>query len=179
MTIPNQFISELIESETLVDVFRDEIKGETLRGIIRDCSDGLVYIEKYSDLGAYDGISVFQRPDVNRVRWGSLDLGGTEKLLQKVANPKNIGLKRFPALWDAIVDLNGKYDSLSIYIERLDPEICLIGKVIDFDEEFVLLDEFGTLKTQDRRKLLLTRAEITRVDVDGPYERDIIALLSR
>jgi hypothetical protein len=97
-------------------------------------------------------------------------------LLQKIADPKKIDLNRFASLWDAIVDLNGKYVSLSLHIERIDPDICLIGKVIDF---FVLLDEFGTLRTQDKRKLLLTRAEITRVDVDGPYERDIAALMSR
>jgi hypothetical protein len=175
----NQFITELIQSETLVDVYRDEIKAETLRGIIRECSDDLMCIEKYSDYGAYDGTSIVERPHVNRVRWGSRELGGTEKLLQKIAGPKKIDLNRFASLWDAIVDLNGKYDSLSLHIERIDPDICLIGKVIDFDEEFVLLDEFGTLRTQDKRKLLLTRAEITRVDVDGPYERDIAALMSR
>lgn len=173
MSVTNLLDGVLREQQSkssLIDLYRDNIDAETIRGRVIGFSDRLVQMEKISDEGEYDGISFLKRKDITRIRHQGRELDYLENLSANLVSSRSDWTPALKEIWELALEVQDRFGHLVIHQEEIDPDICFIGRVVSFDSDHVLLEEFGTLSTQDKRRLLLCREEISRIDCDGKYE---------
>ena len=58
----------------------------------------------------------------------------------------------------------------------MDDDVCFIGEVEEIDDKHLLVHEFGTKNSRDRHRLLVPIEQISRVDAEAQYEKDIVFL---
>lgn len=68
MNLAETTLTKLQSEDILVDVFTDHY-DETLYGFIRNFNDNYLLLENYDDNGFYDGIIVFKREHISRIKW--------------------------------------------------------------------------------------------------------------
>ncbi len=171
MALLTKYLKEKQVSGDVLDVYRDNLDAETIRGKIVTLSDEILQIEKYSDTGQFDGAAFIRLSDVTRIRAKGREL---EFLSSVIASADSNGSpKKLPAqdLWSAVDAVHQEYGYVALFIEDIDPDIVVLGEIIDHDSDHLRLKEYGTLKSCDERELVLSKDEITRVDADGNYER--------
>ena len=71
------------------------------------------------------------------------------------------------------------FNHITVYVQDIDSNICLIGQVEDLDDETLILDSFGTRATLDRRHIMIAMENITRIDAGGIYEKNLQILFDR
>ena len=92
----------------------------------------------------------------------------------KQEEPKSsINLENINSL---VVDLAKEFSVLTIYTQHLAKDICFVGQVEEIDDNTLLFHEFGTTSTLDRKYLLISVEEITKIEVNGHYEKNITKL---
>ena len=72
-----------------------------------------------------------------------------------------------------------KTEIITIFIEKIDSNICFLGTVVGYDSENILLQALGTFSSRDSSELILRWEDITRIEVESLYLQDIKAILSR
>lgn len=72
-----------------------------------------------------------------------------------------------------------KTEIITIFIEKIDSNICFLGTVQEYDSENILLHALGTFSSMDSSELILRWEDITRIEVESLYLQDIKAILSR
>lgn len=173
MTILVKFLKDISNSNAFVDVYRDDIDGETLRGSIIELSNGILQVLKYSDIGEHDGVTFIRLSDVTRIRASGRELTLTMKLAELSKNEPSVQKFSPSSMWGAVEAVQEIHGYVTIFIENIDPDIAIIGELVEHDDDYVHLKEYGTMKTQDERDLILLKEEITRVDGEGVYEKTI------
>ena len=174
MSLLSKFLKEMKVSQEFVDIYRDHLAAETLRGRIVSVTTDMVQIEKYNDDGDYDGMSLVRLCDFSRVRAKGKELELAKKISNINKNKTSTRQLKSKSVLAAMEIVQSDQGYVSIYIENIDPDICLIGEVMETDSDFVTLREYGTLKTQDTRRLIIEKNSITRIDFDGKYEKAIL-----
>ena len=74
----------------------------------------------------------------------------------------------------AMSGFEDRFGHVSLHVERPGQQMCFIGQVIELDDDFIRMNQYGTLKRMDRSELLIRVDEITRVEAGGKYERKLI-----
>lgn len=171
LDILDREIKALSTSGAICDVYRDHLGAETIRGRIVYLSTKLVAIAKCDDYGRYDGATTVRTEDVTMLRWEGLELKTLSQNIDEDSFPKDLSLTGFSSLDECILSTHLKYGYVTLFCEASDPDVCYIGKIADHDATFVLLDEYGTSSTLDKKKLIVRKDDITRIDADGPYEK--------
>jgi len=178
MRLSTKSLSMLKESSEIVDIYRDHLSAENLVGIITDFNDNFIYMSLIDDSGKANGISVFYRNDVTRIRWGGNERNSYKSLMQaatsKLATPP-LDISSIDLVIRSVSDI---YGYVNILTERMESSITFIGEVEDMDIESIILKTYGTFSSRDRSQLLIKIDEITRVDADAQYERSVKFLAS-
>jgi hypothetical protein len=163
---------------TLVDVYRDSI-GDPLFGWVAKYSDQFLHLTKYNDFGEYDGGSIIFVEDISRIRWDGIERKSIEKLVELKSEPgamiPDLDLHDIKSVLTAVQEDLGY---VSLYAEHKGPDSYFIGQIQDIYNDFVYLKEFGSKNSLDRSSLLLKLDDISRVDFDGKYEKDLLRLHS-
>lgn len=170
MSVMLRYLKELKLSQEFADIYRDELGAGTLRGRLADISDELIQVERYSDEGEYEGMSFIFPEDVTRARSKGRELDLVKSASRTSSRKPALTTLKARTLWDAIDEIQRVQGYVCLHIESADPDICVIGEVVEHDDGFVRMHEYGTLKTQDRREIVVEKDAITRVDCDGLYE---------
>ena len=69
--------------------------------------------------------------------------------------------------------VNKLYNLVTVHIQNLEKGVCFIGQIHDIDSSSVVIHELGTKSTLDRKYILLSLDDITRVDAGGQYENNL------
>lgn len=166
----HQFLDEVKKSAELVDVFRDDLRAETTRGIVVQMLPDLVQIERYTDEGIYWGMAILRLEDVTRVRRNSRELQLLQTLITRPETTSKTILSTQQTLWEAVEFVQRQEGYVVACVEGSDPEFNIIGEVVASDEDYFRMTEFGTMSTQDVRDVVVKKASITRIDFDNRYD---------
>lgn len=179
MSLLKEQIEECIENQRFVDIYRGRLcEDETLFGKIINVSNELVAMVTFN-ADFYDGISVIRIEDITRLRWGGNDRISQETVIKRNSLNLQIPPIDITSFQIAIDDLNETFDYVTIHTEEIDDDICFIGKVKQSDYDYVQLHEFGTMDNLDRSFLTLPWRDITRIEADSKYERDLMYVHSK
>lgn len=177
MNILDNYLQELQTSGELVNIFREHTEGNSARLCrINAVSDFAVYATNYNDDGEYDGIMIFRKDDITRVRWGDNELEAQRILVERFKDNPVAPKLDLSNITKVIESVQNNFGYVSISNEEINDEVIYIGEVISVDEYFLVLNEFGFKDALDRSTLILRTPEITRVDADDKYLRTILYL---
>ena len=176
MPVLAKSLESLMNDQCVVDLYRDHLSSESLTGVISGLSEEFVHLSLISDSGLSNGLAVCFVNDLTRVRWQ-----GNERnsilLLSKAFGSVLVAPKlKLDSIGSVLRSVADAYGYVNVLTERMDSEVSFIGKVVQLDDEALLLDSFGTFSSRDRSSLLVRTNEITRVDADAPYERSVAYL---
>ena len=69
-----------------------------------------------------------------------------------------------------------RFGYVNLLTEKTANDISFIGEIEKMHAQTVVLHGFGTMASRDRHRMMLSLGEITRVDVEAQYEKDIKSL---
>lgn len=178
MSIETKTLKKL-ETETIfVDIFTDMFE-ESFYGFIRQFNKDFLLLEHYNDDGLYNGIIVFKRSDITRIKWDNNEINSTRKLLNKHSDEKKIASIKIDSIQSILKTINKTYKHVTINIQNIDDGMCIIGEIKEMDKSTIVVHEFGTKKSLDRGTIMFSFSDITRVDAGGIYENTILKTHSK
>lgn len=176
MPVLDQTLEELRQRKQLADFYRERIDRQPLTGYVIDHTMAFVYVNRLSEDGEPDGISILRRDDLTRVRWGGRELESLQRLgdaRSLVQVSPELELENLPGVLRSVAD---HFGHVGLMLEGIDPVPVYIGTLEAMDEEHVVLDTFGTLGRLDRSRMLFWLEDITRIDAGGKYEAGLVFL---
>ncbi len=169
-------LEQLKINQTLVDLYRAYDHDHPILGVVNDYNEDFVYLVTISEQGLQSGISIIQTDAITYIKWeGNTNHAIATLMAQKQTTivAPNFDLSSWPAIINSV---QFRYNYVTLQTEAMDETLLFIGQVEDIDEDFILMNEHGTLASPKPRKLLLDLEEITRVTADTDYEKDIAYL---
>ena len=178
MSVYSKTIAKLQLEQALVDMYRDHIDDESLTGVITKNTAEYLYMSLFRDDGLDNGISIVRYADITRIRWG----GNVRDSIQTLIDTKKSKALKpdidLASIRSIIESVQRTYKYVNIMTEEMDSGISFIGEVADIDDDHLVLNEYGTMTTRDSSHLIIALEEITRIDAEAQYEKDI-AFLAR
>ncbi|MEK7724513.1 MAG: hypothetical protein AAB336_09215 [Acidobacteriota bacterium] len=177
MGVLNNYLQDLQNSGELVSIFREHTEGNSARLCrINAISSFAIYATNFNDDGEYDGIMIFRKDDITRIRWGDDELKSQQLLVERVEEVITVPEIDLASIPKIVESVQKHYGYISIATEEINDEVIFIGEVVSVDDDFLVLKEFGSKETLDRSMLILRTPEITRIDADDKYLRTILYL---
>ena len=90
MSIETKTLQNLEAKNTFVDIYTDMFE-ESFYGFIKQFNRDFLLLEHYNDDGLYNGIVVFKRSDISRIKWDNNEINSTRKLINLHSDKKKIG----------------------------------------------------------------------------------------
>ena len=177
MDLNTKYLDKLKNENILADIYTDNY-DESDYGFIIDFNDDFLLVEKFDDECNYDGLTIFLRHNITRIRWSGNDIESVAKLIDTTKRQKNkitIDLKSMQTILES-VSMN--YNHLTVHIQDIDKSVCFIGQIHEMDDNTIVINEFGTKSSLDRKFILLSLDDITRIDVNGQYENNLKKLFN-
>lgn len=171
-------LERLKREKIFVDIHRDGL-GDILFGQVIAYSDQFILLRKINDGGEYDGYSVVFNEDISRLQWDGTERKSIEKLVElkgeKTGDMPDIEVDDIK---NVLTGIQEEYGYVSLYTEPKGPNACFVGQLVEIFHDSILLHEFGPKNSLDRSMLLIKSADISRIDFDGKYEKDLLRLHS-
>ena len=177
MDLKTKYLEKLKDENVLVDIYTDNY-NESDYGFIIDFNEDFLLIEKFGDDSNYDGLTIFFRHNITRIRWSGNEIESAFKLLDLSKRQKEIINIDLTSIQTILESINKIYNHLTVYIQDIDKDVCLIGQIHEIDENSIVINEFGTKSSLDRKFILLSLDDITRVDANGKYEKNLMRLFN-
>ncbi|WP_437608248.1 hypothetical protein WMF20_46825 [Sorangium sp. So ce834] len=162
-------LQQFAETRLVVDVYRERLCKEGLMGRIVGFSEHVVLMSRIDDQCEHDGVTAVRPGDITRVRAQDRELLMIGKMLDshEIAPPfDDVCLIELSA---ALTVLHRRYGAATVYVESLDSSMAFCGEPEELDDDFVVLRQWGSVRTLDKYKTLLRLDEITRVDGGTKY----------
>lgn len=175
MKISEKTLKDLQEKNTFVDIFTDYYELSLL-GFIKKFNQNFLLLEHYNEDGFYNGIVVFKRQDITRIRWDNNEINSTFKIINKVESVEEISDVDISSIESVINSVNKTFGYVSIHLQGINEDWIIIGQVQEIDKESIVIKEYGTKISLDRSMLMFSVADITRVDADGLYEKNLMKI---
>ncbi|HEY5593238.1 MAG TPA: hypothetical protein VIK55_19755 [Paludibacter sp.] len=173
MNLAETTLSKLQSEDILVDVFTDHY-DESLYGFIRNFNDKYLLLENYDDNGFYDGIIVFKREDITRIKWDNNGIQSHAQLITRHKQIEDFANIKIDNLENIIKSISNSYNCLTIMIQDIESDWTIVGQLIDMDDDTIIVNEFGTMSTLDRGMLMISSADITRIGAGSIYEKNLL-----
>ena len=165
-------LNKLKNEQILADFYTDRY-DESDYGFVVDYNDDYLLIEKFDDECNYDGLTIFLRHNISRIRWSGNDIESVSKLIdtsKRQVEKVNIDLTSVQTILETV---NRTFNHLTVHIQDIDKSVCFIGQIHEMDENSIVIHEFGTKSSLDRSFILLGLNDITRIDAGGQYENNL------
>lgn len=165
----------LKKTKELAIFYRDsQAMSDDLTGYLRDFNQNWLLLDLVNtENGKNNGISIIQINEVTRVRWNS----------QKIRSYKILAENSYSAPVSLEIDIENietilktvqyAYGHVNIMFDDIASDKCFIGKVVEMDDDCVILDEFPTHSSSGISQCLFKVSEITRVDAGADYEKGV------
>lgn len=172
MDLKTKYLEKLKNEQILADFYTDSY-SETTYGFVLNFNEDFLLVEKFDDECNYDGLTIFLLHNVTRIRWAGNEIESIAKLIdltKRQPNQINIDLTSTKTILESV---NKLYNQVTVHIQDIDDSVCFIGQIHEIDNESVVINEFGTKSSLDRKFILLSLDDITRIDANGQYENNL------
>ncbi len=178
LDIKTKYISKLKNEQILADFYTDYY-DESDYGFVVDFNDEFLLIEKFDVECNYDGLSIFLQHNISRIRWSGNAIESVAKLIDTSKRKTETIHIDLTSIQTILQSVNKLYNHLTVHIQDIDKEVCFIGQIHEIDESSVVIHEFGTRSSLDRKFILISLDNITRIDAGGQYENNLKKLFNK
>jgi hypothetical protein len=172
LDIQTKYFDKLKSEQTFAAIYTDHY-DESDYGFIMDFNEDFLVLEKFNSDCFYDGISIFVRENITRIRWGGNEITSTSKLIdgsQRQQTKISVDLTSIQTILQTVHD---SFEHITVHIQDIDKSVCFIGQIHEMDSEYLVIYEYGTKLSLDRKYILIALDNITRVDAGGHYEKNL------
>jgi hypothetical protein len=141
------------------------------RGYVLDVGPKFFLLALQSDQMRFDGFSCFRVADVrnlSRDPYAAFEEAAFKKLREPIPKKPRVSVASIEEL---LLSAKRLFPLLTIHREKVDPDVCWIGKVEGMRQRQVALLEIGPDAKWDRKPNSYKMSEITSVEFGGEYER--------
>ena len=178
MNLKENYLNTFIKEKTIIDLYCD-CYDESHIGNILSFNDEFLVLNKYEEDGRNDGISIFFKEDISRIRWNGNSLNTIQSFINET-KLKNIDYSiNLASIKTILEDMQNIFTYVTVHIHDLDTNICLIGEIVEIDNETLVLNEYGTFTSLDRKNIMLSLDDITLVDGGGIYEEQLKRIFNK
>lgn len=178
MNVQTKYLEKIKAEKIFIDIYTDCFE-ESLYGFLVDFNDEFILLEKFTNLGQVDGISILKRENISRIRWAGNEIETASNFAHQEKKLKNIGDLKIDTISCILKTVQRTFGYVNISIQHVDNEACFIGEIEDMDEETVVMNEYGTYLSLDRKMLLLAMEDITKIEAGGHYEENLKKLFHK
>lgn len=175
MSIQTKYLDKLKHDQTFVHIIVDKYE-ESHYGFIIDFNNELLSIERFNSDFNYDGLVIIKRDSISKVRWGGNDVISTSILIDESKRSKNLHHIDITSIATALSSMYDSFGHITVFMQDIDVSQFYVGQIHEMDSESIVINEFGTKGTLDRKFILINIEEITRVDAGGQYENNLTRL---
>jgi hypothetical protein len=118
------------------------------------------------------------RHNITRIRWSGNDIESTSKLIDNSKRQTGKLTIDLTSIQTILQTVNKTFNHLTVHIQDIDQSVCFIGQIYEMDDNSIVIHEFGTKSSLDRKFILLGLEDITRIDVGGQYENNLKRLFN-
>ncbi|WP_298396034.1 hypothetical protein [Flavobacterium sp.] len=172
MDLQQQYFQKFQTEKILVDVYTDYFEESTY-GYIVKFNDDFILLEQFTSIGEVNGISIIRRENITRLRWEGNDISTTEKFVLKEKRILNLLDIKIDTITDALKSVQDKFGYISLNIQNIDTGMAIIGQIEEMDDETIVICEFGTYTSLDRKKLMMSINDISKIEAGGDYENNL------
>ncbi|WP_452218337.1 hypothetical protein [Lacinutrix undariae] len=176
MKTEEKHLNKLIKEDTFVNIYTDRY-DESYLGFIVEFNDEFLIFEEYNDDSNPDGITVFFRENITRIRWSGNEINSIYKLIDnstRLNKKVEIDISSTESILKTISEF---YGYVTIHTQDIDSGVCFIGEITEMDNETLILNEFGTRISLDRKFIMVSLPDITLIEGGGKYEENLKRLL--
>jgi hypothetical protein len=170
-------LATVVGTEELVRIRRGIRKADRLEGFVVGVGERWVLLHVLNPDMFLDGYAALRLKDIRRVesRGGadSFPLRALRHFGESPRTPEAVSLDTIQGVLSSLAD---GYPLLTIHVERLDPEVCYIGKFVKASNRSLHLLEIRTSATWDKTPTKWPLKEITRIEVGGRYPEALHAI---
>lgn len=178
MEIQTKYLEKLKSEKIFADIYTDRY-DESIYGFIFDFNDDFLILEQFTDIGESDGIAILKRENISRIKWSGNSIKTAEIFALKAAANKHTGKIKIENIQSVIKSVQRVFGYVTLYIQDIDNEMCIIGEIVEMDDDIIIVKEYGTYASLDRKMLMLSIHEITKIECDGQYERNLHELFNK
>jgi len=175
MNIADKTLKTLQTKDIFVDIYTDHY-DDSLYGFIRKFNDKFLLLEYYNEDGLYNGIVIFKREDITRIKWDNNDINSAFKLITRHKQFTELVDINIDSIEHIIESVNKAFKYVSLWIQDINSDWIIIGQILEMDNDTIVIKEFGTKSTLDRGTLMLSVSDITRIDAGGIYETNLLKI---
>ncbi|MDB6109156.1 MAG: hypothetical protein JWR69_906 [Pedosphaera sp.] len=165
---------EALQDELLVKFCRKFEEG-SISGHVLEVGPQFFMVALVDDSIRFNGFLCLRVSDVRHLEAPHKYAAFAEAALRKRSDrrPKKprVSLANIEEL---LLSANRAFPLLTIHREKVDPDLCWIGRVLKIGKGRVSFLEIGPDATWDKNPNEYTLAEITRVDFGGDYEKALL-----
>lgn len=150
--------------------FTRSFEQEFARGYVLDVGPKFFLLALQSDQMRFDGFSCFRIADVknlSRDPYAAFAEAAFKKLREPRPKKPRVSVASVEEL---LLSANSLFPLVTIHREKVDPDVCWIGKVEGIRQGQVALLEIGPDAKWDRKSTSYKMSEITAVEFGGEYE---------
>lgn len=163
---------DLAQREKLLVKFTRPFEPGTVNGYVLDIGPIFFLVLVVGGDGVrFNGFSCFRLMDVRRLKvphkYATFVETAQKKLGEKIPKKPAIVLKSLDKL---LLSASRNFPLITVHREKIDPDVCYIGRVESVSSNRVSLLEIGPDARWDDQTESYRLAQITRVDFGGQYE---------
>jgi hypothetical protein len=171
-------INQLKNKKELISIERRSVTDEEIMGYVQFNNSEVIVVRTFTNEGYFDGFSLFEIDQINEIFWGNREHKSINNLIKENKEkrpeyPSNFSFENFK---DGLIAIASYYDFIEIFCENFSARNFDIAKILEHDEEWLKLDCLGNKNTLSKMKRLLKIENITRIDFDTPYTKNIMKL---
>src|ERR1035437_9922477 len=132
-------IKTLQTKDVFVDIYTDHF-DESFYGFVRNFNDDFLLLEHYNDDSFYNGIIVFRREDITRIKWDNNDINSAFKLVTRQENIKElISEINIESIESIIKSIDKTFKHVNLQIQNINSDWSIIGQIQEIDAETIII----------------------------------------
>ena len=178
MILQQKYLEKFQSEKIFVDVYKDHFEESTY-GFIINFNDEFILLEQFTNIGEANGIGIIRRENITRVRWEGNDISTTEKFAKKENRIPNVFNIKIDSIHEALQSVQDKFGYVILNIQNIDTGMIIIGQIEEMDNETIIIHEFGTYTSLDRKRIMINIDEITKIEAGGDYENNLKEIFTK
>jgi hypothetical protein len=162
-------LADAMRERTFVRLSR-RFENSAVRGYVLAVGPQFFLLALVSDRIWFDGFECFRISDIRHIRpdqYATFAEAALKKRAERIPKKIRVGVDSVEQL---LLTATRAFPLVTIHREKVDPDVCWIGRVLGVDRGYVSLLEITPQATWEKMPTKYRISEITRVNFGGDYE---------
>lgn len=175
MSILDTTLEKLKKSGELAIFMRENQSDSGYWGILIDYSKDFLFLSLVDMDGLSDGVVIFERSQLTRIRWQTSKIEAVSMLMKKKKAKHHDVFTSLNSTREILENTQKSFGYIGFLIENLDDDALVIGEIENIDDLYVIVSEYANKDHVEFKpsKVLCAIDDISLIEVGSTYCEDI------